>query len=99
MGEGELKDNIQLVFFAVIIGVVVFFVLNSLPTATPASELSALRLELDLNQARDGGFANGFNQASLLCQRDVNALVAECQQELSAIVAECNSRLSEACEK
>ena len=62
------------------------------------SELSALRLELDLNQARDGGFANGFNQASLLCQRDVNALVAQCRGELSAIVAECNSRL-EACEK
>ena len=62
------------------------------------NELSALRLELDLNQARDGGFANGFNQASLLCQRDVNALVAQCRGEVSAIVAECNSRL-EACEE
>jgi len=62
------------------------------------NELSVLRLELDLNQARDEGFANGFNQASFLCQRDVNALVAQCQGEVSAIVAECNSRL-EACEE
>ncbi|HUV71586.1 MAG TPA: hypothetical protein VMW25_01120 [Clostridia bacterium] len=98
MGEGELKDNIQLVFFAVIIGVVVFFVLNSLPTATPASELLALRLELDLNMARGEGFQEGYAYAQFLCQGDVNALRQACQQELGAIVAECNSRL-EACEK
>ena len=82
-------------------GIVIFLlVLTQVPywEQSKPSELSVLRLELDLNQARDGGFALGFNQASLLCQRDVNALVAQCRGEVSAIVAECNSRL-EACEE
>jgi len=46
--------------------------------------LSALRLELDLNQVRADGFEEGY----VLVQR-------ACQTEIEKLVAECNSRLSE----
>ena len=88
---------VGIILIAGMVGSIVGYYLVPYPSCVP-SELSALRLELDLNQARDGGFALGFNQASLLCQRDVNALVAQCRGEVSAIVAECNSRL-EVCEE
>ncbi|HUV71581.1 MAG TPA: hypothetical protein VMW25_01095, partial [Clostridia bacterium] len=48
------------------------------------NELSALRLELDLNQVRADGFEEGY----VLVQR-------ACQTEIEKLVAECNSRLSE----
>ena len=82
-------------------GIVIFLlVLTQVPywEQSKPSELSVLRLELDLNQAKGEGFQGGYAYAQFLCQGDVNALRQACQQELGAIVAECNSRL-EACEK
>ena len=95
MDKGEIIKSIQMFVFVLIVGGVVFFLLN-LPN--PSDELLALRLELDLNMARGEGFQEGYAYAQFLCQGDVNALRQACQQELGAIVAECNSRL-EACEK
>ena len=95
MDKGEIIKSIQMLVFVLIVGGVVFFLLN-LPN--PSDELLALRLELDLNMARGEGFQEGYAYAQFLCQGDVNALRQACQQELGAIVAECNSRL-EACEK
>ena len=95
MDKSKIIKSIQMFVFVLIVGGVVFFLLN-LPN--PSDELLALRLELDLNMARGEGFQEGYAYAQFLCQGDVNALRQACQQELGAIVAECNSRL-EACEK
>jgi len=88
---------VGIILIAGMVGSIVGYYLVPYPSCVP-SELSVLRLELDLNQAKGEGFQGGYAYAQFLCQGDVNALRQACQQELGAIVAECNSRL-EACEK
>ena len=88
---------VGIILIAGMVGSIVGYYLVPYPSCVP-SELSVLRLELDLNMARGEGFQEGYAYAQFLCQGDVNALRQACQQELGAIVAECNSRL-EVCEK
>jgi len=94
----------------------VFLVLGILyiETLPEPSELLALRLELDLNQARADGFQEGYAYAQDALVRgiyfsigqrgfvDVSDLNSTLRlvplEQLEAIAAECNSRL-EACEE